>query len=165
MKKPLAKRIWQSIVKRKVENQAACLTLAGSEGEQALKNLVDNVESGDRSFVESQAARMYFKFLYGSTFTRSSDNLINAALNYGYAIVRGQVARSLSAYGFLPSIGLQHHSEVNNFNLADDFMEPYRPVVDLLVAKEFDVTLEPLSTDHKHRLYGVLTQTVLLESQ
>jgi CRISPR-associated protein Cas1 len=165
VKKPLVKRLWQSIVKRKIENQAACLTLAGCEGERILINLVEKVESGDRSFIESQAAKLYFKLLYGRVFNRRTDNFINAAMNYGYAIIRGQVARSLSAYGFLPSIGLQHHSEINNFNLADDLMEPYRPIVDLLVAKELDVESDSLSTLHKQRLYGVLTQTILLETQ
>ncbi|EJY56057.1 CRISPR-associated protein Cas1 [Alicyclobacillus hesperidum URH17-3-68] len=165
MKRPLVKRLWQAVVRRKIENQAACLTLCGCSGDEALLALAGRVASGDKGSIESQAARMYFKHLFGKAFKRSSDDFINSAMNYGYALIRGQVARSLCAFGFQPSIGLQHHSELNNFNLADDLMEPYRPIVDYVVASELDVDSPILSKLHKRRLMQILTQMVWLENE
>lgn len=72
-------------------------------------------------------------------FSRGNDHVINSALNYGYAIVRGLIARSIVCYGLEPSIGVFHHSELNNFNLADDMIEPFRPLVDLYVSQNYDV--------------------------
>lgn len=165
MKRPLAKRIWQAVVRRKIENQAACLKLCGCDGDEALLALANRVTSGDKDSRESQAARFYFKCLFGKAFKRGSDDFINSAMNYGYALVRGQVARSLCAFGFQPSIGLQHRSELNNFNLADDLMEPYRPIVDYVVASELDVDVPILSKLHKRRLMQILTQMVWLENE
>lgn len=165
MKRPLVKRLWQAIVRRKIENQAACLSLCGCSGEEGLLAFANRVSSGDKGSMESQAARMYFKHLFGKTFKRGSDDFINSAMNYGYALVRGQVARSLCAFGFQPSIGLQHHSELNNFNLADDLMEPYRPIVDYIVVTELDVDSPVLSKLHKRRLMQILTQMVWLENE
>lgn len=164
MKRPLAKRLWQAIVRRKIENQAACLELCGCRGRQTLLALANRVESGDKSQMESHAARLYFQYLFGQGFRRGSEDFVNSAMNYGYALIRAQVARSLCAYGFQPSIGLQHHSELNNFNLADDLMEPYRPIVDYVVATELDVDAPFLSKAHKRRLMQILTQTILLET-
>lgn len=164
MKRPLAKRLWQQIVKRKIQNQAYCLNICGKEGESELLELANRVESGDRSHIESQAAAKYFKYLFGNAFTRDDETYVNGALNYGYSIIRGLVARSLVAFGFQPAIGLQHHSELNSFNLADDFMEPYRPLIDLVVVKDLTIK-KKLSSSDKHHLYGSMTRVVLLEGQ
>src|SRR5690606_17916229 len=83
--------------------------------------------------LEGQAAAFYFGQLFGRKFNRSQNSLINAGLNYGYAILRGTIARGLVAHGFMPSIGVFHSSEQNAFNLADDVIEPFRPLVDLFV--------------------------------
>lgn len=166
MNRPFAKRLWQSIVKRKIENQAGCLEQAGCQGGSRLRTLARTVESGDRSNVESHAARLYFQSLFSESFVRRNDDFANSAMNYGYAIVRGQVARALCSYGYLPSIGLHHHSELNIFNLADDFMEPFRPIVDLLVASELTGDEhDDLTPRHKQCLYGVLAQEVLVNNQ
>lgn len=77
---------------------------------------------------------MYFPALFGTGFSRGSDDIRNAALNYGYAILRGAIARNLVIHGLEPCIGIHHRSELNNFNLADDIIEPFRPAVDLFVA-------------------------------
>ena len=133
--RPLAKQTWAAIVRKKVANQATCLELAGIEGSGRLAELAQQVRSGDSSNVESQAAAFYFATLFGAEFHRGQERWINAALNYGYAVLRGTIARGLVAHGLLPSLGLFHASEQNAFNLADDLIEPFRPLVDLYVAK------------------------------
>ena len=142
--KPNIKRLWQDIVVAKIRNQARCLKLCGI-AKTPLAKLAKTVISGDEKNVEAHAAAVYFKTLFGDDFVRGEDNGINAALNYGYAIVRGYIARTLANCGFEPCIGLHHSSELNNFNLADDIIEPFRPLVDMFVfqnvgKEEFNVT-------------------------
>jgi len=91
------------------------------------------VRSGDPDNLESQASALYFRALFGNDFHRGQPRWINAALDYGYAVIRAAIARGLVAHGFLPALGLFHSSEQNAFNLADDLIEPYRPLVDLHV--------------------------------
>jgi len=132
--RPLAKQTWAAIVRQKVANQGFSLDLAGAEGVMQMTSFARQVRSGDSTMMESQAAAFYFSKLFGSHFGRSQLIWPNAALNYGYAILRGAIARGLVAHGFFPSIGLHHSSEQNAFNLADDMIEPFRPVIDLHVA-------------------------------
>lgn len=128
-------RLWQQIVIAKIKNQAKCLSLRNhSKASGQLEDLSAKIRRGDPNNSEATAAQIYFPALFGSGFTRGSDCGYNAALNYGYAILRGCIARALSAYGFYPAIGLHHHSELNQFNLADDVIEPFRPAVDLFVS-------------------------------
>ncbi|MCH1627739.1 type II CRISPR-associated endonuclease Cas1 [Fredinandcohnia quinoae] len=134
--KPFKKRIWQQIVRQKIENQALCLELLGREGANELRLIAKTVESGDTSNREAYAAKLYFQYLFENGFTRRSEDPINRLLNYGYAIMRGAVARCLTNYGFLPSLGIYHDNQLNAFNLADDFMEVLRPLVDLHVAQQ-----------------------------
>jgi len=129
---PLRKRLWQKIVVRKIKNQAKCLELLG-KNHTPLENAAEGVVSGDTTNRESYAAAYYFCELFGEGFTRSEETPINASLDYGYSVIRGVLARSVAAYGFLPAKGLHHHNSLNNFNLADDLMEPFRPLVDYAV--------------------------------
>lgn len=133
--RPLAKRAWAEIIKAKISNQARCLELTGAKDVDRLESLARRVRSGDSENMEAQASAIYFRALFGASFDRSQPVWINAALDYGYAILRGTIARGLVAHGFLPSIGLFHRSEQNSFNLADDVIEPFRPIIDLHVAK------------------------------
>ena len=112
--------------------------------ENPLSGLAKTVISDDGKNVEARAAALYFKALFGNGFVRGEENGINAALNYGYAIVRGYIARMLANCGFEPCIGIHHSSELNNFNLADDLIEPFRPLVDMFVyqkigSEDFDL--------------------------
>lgn len=146
MPRPLAKQIWATIVRRKIANQAACLKLAGVDGADWLDTCARRVRSGDSQNMEGHAAAFYFSRLYGKDFQRGQERWINAALDYGYAVLRGTIARGLVAHGLLPSIGLFHASEQNAFNLADDLIEPFRPLVDIYVAKHRlmdDADLQP----------------------
>ena len=132
---PTKKRMWQQIVTAKIQNQAECLALCGKAQEAAfLFGRAKAVTSGDKDNLEAAAAAYYFPALFGAGYTRRSEDARTAALNYAYAILRGYMARCLAVYGFLPWLGLHHDNELNQFNLADDLMEPFRPAADLYVA-------------------------------
>lgn len=132
---PSKKRMWQQIVTAKINNQARCIEIVKCEKAEKLYVYANNVKSGDSSNVEGRAAAAYFKELFGSDFRRDDETPLNAALNYGYAIIRAIIARTICLYGFEPSLGIHHCNELNKFNLADDIIEPFRPFVDLVVAK------------------------------
>lgn len=156
--KPLQKRLWQQIVIQKILNQAKCLELNEIEGYEDLYSMSRQVQSGDKTNIEAKAAAYYFKKLFGDYFVRRDDSVVNIMLNYGYAIIRGIVARSIVCYGFEPSIGLFHSSELNSFNLADDFIEPFRPIVDLYVSQKFDYAEvnTGMTVDMKQGLFSLL---------
>ena len=135
-----------------------------SDGAAELQQLAKEVHSGDANNVEAVAARKYFLSLFGRGFTRENESFANACLNYVYAILRGTIARAISVYGFEPSIGLNHASSLNAFNLADDLIEPFRPVGDLLalsiIDKEPPLFLDEngfalLQTEHKKELLKI----------
>jgi len=160
MKKPLTKQIWAAIIRTKIINQAYCLDLAERRGGQHLRTLAEKVRSGDSTMMESRAACFHFSRLFGHRFTRSSETWINAALNYGYAIVRGAITRGLVAHGFFPSLGLHHASEQNAFNLADDIIEPFRPMVDLHVATHVPEEDRLLAVADKAALVSLLNTDI-----
>jgi len=137
LSRPTAKQLWATIVRRKIENQAACLKLRGKLGVDRLASYARRIRSGDPDNLEGQAAAFYFAQLFGAGFFRGDDaRWANAALDYGYAVLRGAIARALVAHGLHPTVGLFHASEQNAFNLADDVIEPFRPLVDVYVAEQ-----------------------------
>ncbi len=157
--RPTAKRAWAEIVKVKIGNQAACLKMAGREGADRLESYARRVRSGDTGRMEAQAAAFYFPQLFGRGFDRGKASWINAALDYGYAVLRGAIARGLVAHGLLPSVGLFHASEQNAFNLADDLIEPFRPLVDLHVGRNLPavaVEAQELTPSDKVALVALL---------
>ena len=164
MPRPLAKQTWATIVRKKVANQAACLKLANIDGAERLADYVHRVRSGDSTRIEGQAAAFYFTQLFGREFHRGQDRWLNAALNYGYAVLRGTIARGLVAHGLLPSLGLFHASEQNAFNLADDLIEPFRPLVDLYVAKQLGHDNGELLPNDKADLIALLNVDVGMPS-
>lgn len=133
--RPLVKQLWAALIRAKIHNQAHCLRQAGKAGHDWLDALAHRVRSGDPERLEGQAAARYFGHLFGPHFSRDLPGFANAALNYGYAVLRGVIARALVAHGLHPSVGLFHASEQNAFNLADDMIEPFRPLVDLHVTR------------------------------
>ena len=163
---PRKKRLWQQIVEQKLRNQGACLQQMGnSMAAEKLSNMAKQVLSGDTGHMEAAGAAYYFPQLFGEAFIRGEEeDGRNAALNYGYAIIRGCFARTLALYGFLPQLGLQHHSELNAFNLADDLIEPFRPVVDLFVAGNISEEDE-LQPAHKKQLFDLLAAEVLVDGK
>jgi len=156
LQRPVAKQSWATIVRKKIANQAACLRLTGCEGADRLDSYARRVRSGDSDNLEGQAAAFYFSNLFGKDFYRSQASFINSALDYGYAVLRGTIARGLVAHGFMPSLGLFHASEQNAFNLADDVIEPFRPVVDLFVSRLATPLDGELRTQEKSALVGIL---------
>jgi CRISP-associated protein Cas1 len=130
---PLKKRIWKKIIQQKISNQYRLLKFLKKNEAEKLKLLIGKVESGDKNNIEALAARIYWNSLFGESFNRQSDNIINACLNYGYSIIRSLIARSITSYGLIPSLGIFHKNQLNPFNLADDIIEPFRPIIDYLV--------------------------------
>ncbi len=139
LSRPVTKRWHQQIVRQKIINQTETLRRCHhSIAVKQLDRLAGKVRSGDPDNCEAQAARAYFSsLLKHTTLKRREDSLFNAALNYGYAIIRACIARQVSGSGLHPAIGLFHHNEQNAFNLADDLIEPYRPLFDHWVYRHF----------------------------
>lgn len=134
-------RLWRDLVVARIESEARVLRVLGRAGALYLERMACKVGLGDASNHEAQAAKHYWKHLWPDGFRRvkqGAEDGFNARLNYGYAIVRSLIARSLVAAGMQPAIGIGHHSEENAFNLADDFVEAYRFVVEQHVAEELD---------------------------
>jgi len=130
---PLKKRLWAEVVKAKVGNQGRLLRLL-LEDDHGLLTLSKMVRSGDPHNIEAQAARRYFEALFGKEWKRDREaEDHNRNLNYGYAVVRAAVARAICAAGLHPTLGLHHHNRYDAFCLADDLMEPFRPMNDLAV--------------------------------
>lgn len=141
----IAPKLWQQIVAAKVTAQAELVPEAN------LHRLLDRLEPGDPHNVEATAARVYWRHLFGEGFRRDSDDDANAALNYGYAVLRALVARAVCASGLHPALGLHHRGWRDTFALADDLMEPARPLVDAVVAK----LKGPLNAAAKRAILGV----------
>lgn len=151
---PKHNRLWQSIVYSKIENQADV------KEDDYLYSLLPKINSADKSNMEAVAASYYFKELFGKDFTRENreDNR-NIALNYGYSILRSSIIRHIIAYGLNPSFGIWHSNELNAFNLADDLIEPFRPIVDKYVLENIAKNTE-VSCHHKQSLVGILYSKV-----
>lgn len=156
---PLRKQLWQQTVRQKILNQAAVLKQQGGKTEN-MRYWADQVKSGDTENHEGRAAAYYWGELFDSSldFRRDKDGFApNNLLNYGYAILRATVARSLVASGMLPTFGIHHHNRYNAYCLADDMMEPYRPYVDQLVLQiiKEDEMAEELTKVHKAKLLQI----------
>ena len=131
-------KMWQIVTYFKINNQQDVLSMfeKNIEAIQLLADYKDHVELGDRTNREGHAAKVYFNELFGKQFTRVTQqeaDVINAGLNYGYAIMRAQMARIVSGYGLNGLLGIFHKNEYNQFNLVDDLMEPFRQIVDIWV--------------------------------
>ncbi|MDE2418101.1 MAG: type II CRISPR-associated endonuclease Cas1 [Burkholderiales bacterium] len=130
---PTHKRLWASVVRSKLEQQAAALEATGAPT-APLTALIGKVKSGDPENLEAQGAQRYWRLLFGDSFRRDQDGGgVNGLLNYGYTVLRACTARSVIAAGLHPSIGLHHSNDNNAMRLVDDVMEPFRPVIDLKV--------------------------------
>lgn len=133
VKAPLKKRLWQQIVRAKILAQGRTLERAGGKA-SGFAALAKQVRSGDPANVEARAARRYWPRLMGEEFRRDPNGSgANSLLNYGYAVLRAIIARAICASGLHPALGLHHHNRYNAFCLADDLMEPFRPLVDAAV--------------------------------
>lgn len=164
---PLRKQLWQQTMQQKIKNQAAVLRKCSDAETKCMMAWANDVRSGDPDNYEARAAVYYWKSLFGHIpgFIRDREGVApNNLLNYGYAILRAVIARSLVASGLLPTLGIHHHNRYNAYCLADDIMEPYRPYVDRLVydiAEQYGVDVE-LSKDIKTELLSIPTLDVVI---
>jgi len=161
---PLKKQLWQQTIKTKIRHQKELLKQL-KKPFKVLEFHESKVLSGDTDNREGAAAAHYWKHLFNFDFKRERfGDYPNLFLNYGYIILRAAVARALSGSGLLCTLGIHHHNKYNAFCLADDIMEPYRPLVDAKVIdimQEFDE--QELTVEIKAALLNVLTQTVYFE--
>lgn len=134
MKQPFKKQAWRRIVSAKIGMQGAVLRSAGQQA-GAFDRMAQKVRSGDPDNLEAQAARRYWPLLMGNAFRRDRDGAgMNGLLNYGYTVLRAILSRAICAAGLHPTLGLHHTNQNNAFALADDLMEPYRPLVDRMAS-------------------------------
>jgi CRISPR-associated protein Cas1 len=162
---PLKKQLWKQTIQAKIRNQAALLKSLEKPWEGVFA-LIEKVGSGDPSNIEGRAAATYWKYLFEDIdgFTRGRDgDAPNHLLNYGYAILRATVARSLIGSGLLPLAGIHHKNKYNAFCLADDIMEPYRPFVDQLVWGIVRDYANNLPDELNKELKGLLLQIPALD--
>jgi len=161
---PLKKQLWQQTVKTKIKHQAKHLELLNKPF-KVLNYYESKVLSGDTENMEGAAAAHYWKYIFDFNFKRERYGAYpNLFLNYGYIILRAAVARSLAGSGLLSTLGIHHHNKYNAFCLADDIMEPYRPLIDAKVIEILQTFPEKeLTTKIKAELLNVLTQTVYFE--
>ncbi|MDO4476231.1 MAG: type II CRISPR-associated endonuclease Cas1 [Lachnospiraceae bacterium] len=150
--------IWQEIVTDKIQKQAELLEEQHRDKEtKLLRAYAEQVELFDKSNREGHAAKVYFNALFGMDFSRSKDNPINAALNYGYSIILSAFNRSIAAYGYLTQLGIFHDNMFNSFNLGCDMMEPFRPLVDRMV---IELLPEKFDKEEKHEMWKVMDQRI-----
>ncbi|HEX5057605.1 MAG TPA: type II CRISPR-associated endonuclease Cas1 [Gammaproteobacteria bacterium] len=158
------KRLWQSLVQTRIRTEAANLRHFDLNGALLLERMVDKVEAGDRGHHEGQAAKHYWQHFFGDDFKRNkqgAEDLINTALNYGYAVLRALVARELAVASLTPMLGLGHRSRENPFNLADDLMEPYRYIVERHVREHME-TFETFDTQARACILGFIKESARL---
>mgnify|MGYP003309508020 CR=1 FL=1 len=153
---PLRKQLWAQTVRQKIINQQSVLAQNTSIETRCMRVWANAVKSGDPENQEGRAAAYYWHHLFPDipNFVRGrEEEPPNNLLNYGYAILRAVIARSLVASGLLPTLGIHHHNRYNAYCLADDIMEPYRPFVDATVIRIMQ----------KYRLFSVLTLQIKAE--
>ncbi|HMS17230.1 MAG TPA: type II CRISPR-associated endonuclease Cas1 [Planctomycetota bacterium] len=165
---PVKKRIWQQMVRAKLESQAAVLGDV-LQDDAGLRDLARSVRSGDPQNLEAQGARRYWTLIFKDPNFRRDRAApgINALLNYGYAVLRAIVARALCASGLHPSIGIHHHNRSSGYPLADDVMEPLRPLVDRVVVDLADQggPDAPIDKSSKRALLEALQYKYLWEDE
>ncbi len=151
--------VWTEIVTEKIRKQAEHLRYWNRQEAGMLEQYIGEIEFGDVTNREGHAAKVYFNALFGMDFTRTAENNINAALNYGYGILLSAFNREIVANGYITQIGLFHNNMFNQFNLGSDLMEPFRPIVDLWVK---NMRLDTFEHTEKMEILRMLQKEVLI---
>ncbi len=152
--------VWREIVTEKIRKQAEFMEELGkSDAQKLLSSYIGQVEILDETNREGHAAKVYFNALFGMQFTRSADNSINAALNYGYSVILSMFNREIANMGYLTQLGIFHNNMFNHFNLSCDLMEPFRILVDRCV---YEMNPTEMNKDIKYTLWNLLNQTLLI---
>ena len=134
--------VWTEIVAEKIRKQAELLDYFDKTESSLLYGYIEELEFGDSTNREGHAAKVYFNALFGMDFTRTAENSINAALNYGYGIILSTFNREIVSNGYITQLGLFHDNMFNPFNLGSDLMEPFRPIVDMTVREKLPCKFE-----------------------
>ncbi len=154
--------VWTEIVTEKIRKQKEFLEALGKEETELLSSYLKEIDWNDVTNREGHAAKVYFNAVFGMDFTRTEDNIINAALNYGYTIILSAFTREIVANGYLTQLGIFHDNMFNQFNLASDFMEPFRVLVDREV---FRLNLTKFEHEEKMQLVNILNHEVKIDSK
>lgn len=155
-KTPMIKQAWKQVVIAKVQMQAAALAAIG-QSRATLDRMAREIKSGDTSNIEAQAARHYWPRMMGPDFRRDTDRPdVNGLLNYGYTVLRATTSRAIIGAGLHPTIGLHHSNRGNAFALADDLMEPFRPLVDCTARNIADRIGPDVTSDAKQAMAGLI---------
>lgn len=149
--------VWTEIVTEKIRKQAEHLQYWNRPEASMLHGYIAEMQFADETNREGHAAKVYFNALFGMDFTRTAENSINAALNYGYGILLSSFNREIVSNGYITQLGLFHDNMFNQFNLASDLMEPFRPLVDMQVKQ---MNLERFEHEEKMEVLQVLQQEV-----
>lgn len=149
-------KLWTKIVKNKVLNQALLLNKIGSDKYDLVLSYVEDVKDGDKTNREGHSAKVYFNALFGMNFVRNDSDDINAALNYGYAVLLSTVNKEIISNGYLTQLGIHHKNEFNEFNLTCDIMEPFRVIIDNFVYYNRD---RKFDNEYKLALVNIFNNT------
>lgn len=159
---PVKESVWTEIVREKIRQQYLLLAENGCPEKEMLLGYMKELKRNDASNREGHAAKVYFTALFGAGFSRSEENPVNAALNYGYAILLSAFNREIAANGYLTQLGLFHDNVFNSFNLASDLMEPFRPLVDRIV---LTLPWSRMESEEKMMLVDLLNREVKIDGK
>lgn len=155
-------RVWADIVSEKIRKQAGFLSeLKKYEEAELIRSYLGQIEVYDTTNREGHAAKVYFNALFGLDFTRSAENVTNAALNYGYSVILSAFNREITACGYLTQLGIFHSNMFNYYNLSCDLMEPFRILIDREV-KEMSPTM--FESKEKYALWNILNNHVYINN-
>lgn len=154
--------VWTEIVTDKIRKQKELLENLGKEESELLDSYLREIQWNDETNREGHAAKVYFNALFGVSFTRTADSLINAALNYGYSIILSAFTREVTANGYITQLGLFHDNMFNQFNLASDLMEPFRILIDWKVVH---MKLQQFEHEEKMQLVNMLNHEVKIDGK
>lgn len=160
--KSIKEAVWTEIVSEKIRQQKIFLEELGKDEAELLEAYITEIDWNDTTNREGHAAKVYFNALFGMNFTRTADNNINAALNYGYSILLSAFSREITANGYITQLGLFHDNMFNHFNFASDLMEPFRILIDRQVTS---MEFEEFTHNEKMQLVNVLNYEVKIDGK
>lgn len=158
---------WKEIIGQKMNNQVKFAEFTGVEQPRIdlMNDLLRGLENGDKTNREGHLAKVYFDSLYGNSFTRKDEVFINAAMNFGYAILRSCMARTVVGNGLITMLGIFHKNEFNSFNLADDLMEPYRPLMDYWINQKIKAEKDFLSYESRLKIIEFIQEKIVIDGK
>lgn len=159
--------VWQKIIQMKVGNQLWVAKKLSTDLARIdkMQYLLNEIEPGDATNREGHVAKLYFNAIYGVGFSRDMDYIENLYMDYGYSIIRSQIAKDIVAMGLQPALGIFHKNEYNAFNLVDDLMEPFRPIMDWYIHTKIIDENNYLTYDKRLKIINFLNQTMRIKGR